>query len=137
MAGQELGDNGQAFAIDVDSGQLSWLAEIGGLAAWSPDDRLLAHDDNGLRFLDAATGLPIGEDARGHEGASALLWGMRGDTPDWRPWCVRTTTPEWSRASSFTTTAGTVSASTSRPWNRGSPTSAPGPGRRPVRRAPA
>lgn len=75
------GDNGQAFAIDVDSGQLSWLAEIGGLAAWSPDDRLLAHDGDGLRFLDAATGLPLGEDTRGHEGASALLWGMRGDTP--------------------------------------------------------
>ncbi|MDX3224350.1 hypothetical protein [Streptomyces sp. ME19-01-6] len=76
------GDGGQAFVIDVGSGQLGWLAEIGGLAAWSPDDRLLAHDGNGLRFLDASTGLPIGgEDTAGREGVSALLWGMRGDTP--------------------------------------------------------
>lgn len=70
----------EAFVIDVSSGQVSWLAGIGELAAWSPDDRLLVHDDNGLRFLDAVTGKPNGKGA-GHQGVSALQWGMRGDVP--------------------------------------------------------
>ena len=70
----------EAFVIDVSSGQVSWLAGIGKLAAWSPDDRLLVHDDKGLRFLDAATGKPNGQ-GTGHQGVSALQWGMRGDVP--------------------------------------------------------
>ncbi|MGW2629407.1 BRCT domain-containing protein [Streptomyces chattanoogensis] len=80
----------EAFVIDVASGQVSWVAGTGELAAWSPDDRLLAHCDEGLRFLDAATGKPYGKqggrkpagrEEAGHEGVSALQWGMRGDLP--------------------------------------------------------
>ncbi|AJT64887.3 hypothetical protein T261_3217 [Streptomyces lydicus] len=86
----------EAFVIDVASGQVSWVAGIGELAAWSPDDRLLVHCDEGLRFLDAATGKPYGkketgqketgqketgQKQAGHEGVSALQWGMRGDLP--------------------------------------------------------
>ncbi|MEU7431034.1 BRCT domain-containing protein [Streptomyces sioyaensis] len=70
----------EAFVIDVSSGQVSWLAGIGELAAWSPDDRLLVHDDKGLRFLDAVTGKPNGK-GTGQQGVSALQWGMRGDLP--------------------------------------------------------
>ena len=70
----------EAFAIDVSSGQVSWLAGIGELAAWSPDDRLLVHYDKGLRFLDAESGKPRGKEV-GHQGVSALQWGMQGDVP--------------------------------------------------------
>ncbi|MFG2135536.1 BRCT domain-containing protein [Streptomyces sp. NPDC048650] len=70
----------KAFVVDVASGQVDWRAAIGGLAAWSPDDRLLAHYYDGLRFLDAATGRPRAKGA-GHRGVSALQWGMRGDMP--------------------------------------------------------
>lgn len=70
----------EAFVIDVSSGQVGWLARIGELAAWSPDDRLLVHCDQGLRFLDAVTGRPIGK-GTGHQGVSALQWGMRGEVP--------------------------------------------------------
>ncbi|MEU8787284.1 BRCT domain-containing protein [Streptomyces sp. NPDC048637] len=70
----------EAFVIDVSSGQVSWLAGIGELAAWSPDDRLLVHYDKGLRFLDAVTGKPSGRET-GHQGVSALQWGMRGNVP--------------------------------------------------------
>ncbi|UYB38642.1 hypothetical protein SLV14_001030 [Streptomyces sp. Je 1-4] len=70
----------EAFVIDVSSGQVSWLAAIGELAAWSPDDRLLAHYDKGLCFLDAVTGKPNGKGTR-HQGVSALQWGMQGDVP--------------------------------------------------------
>ncbi|TJZ54097.1 hypothetical protein FCH28_12890 [Streptomyces piniterrae] len=70
----------EAFVIDVASGQVSWLARIGELAVWSPDDRLLVHYDEGLRFLDAVTGKPNGKET-GHQGVSALQWGTRGDVP--------------------------------------------------------
>ncbi|MEV0375017.1 BRCT domain-containing protein [Streptomyces sp. NPDC050636] len=70
----------EAFVIDVSSGQVSWLAGIGELAAWSPDDRLLVHYDKGLCFLDAVTGKPDGK-GTGRQGVSALQWGMRGDVP--------------------------------------------------------
>ncbi|MYT17949.1 MULTISPECIES: BRCT domain-containing protein [unclassified Streptomyces] len=70
----------EAFVVDVSSGQVSWLAGIGELAAWSPDDRLLVHYDKGLCFLDAVTGKPNGKGA-GHQGVSALQWGMQGDVP--------------------------------------------------------
>ncbi|MFF8787430.1 BRCT domain-containing protein [Streptomyces sp. NPDC015125] len=80
---QAQGENrgrAEAFVIDVSSGQVSWLAGIGELAAWSPDDRLLVHCDQGLRFLDAVTGKPNGKGA-GHQGVSALQWGMQGEVP--------------------------------------------------------
>ena len=70
----------EAFAIDVSSGQVSWLAGVGELVAWSPDDRLLVHYDKGLRFLDAETGKPTGTEV-GHQGVSALQWGMQGEVP--------------------------------------------------------
>ncbi|MFG2894523.1 BRCT domain-containing protein [Streptomyces sp. NPDC048248] len=70
----------EAFAIDVSSGQVSWLAEIGELVAWSPDDRLLVHYDKGLIFLDAETGKPRGKEV-GTQGVSALQWGMQGEVP--------------------------------------------------------
>ncbi|MEU8912122.1 BRCT domain-containing protein [Streptomyces nigrescens] len=70
----------EAFVIDVSSGQVRWLAGVGELTAWSPDDRLLVHYDKGLCFLDAVTGKPNGKGA-GHQGVSALQWGMQGDVP--------------------------------------------------------
>ncbi len=70
----------EAFVIDVSSGQVRWLARVGELTAWSPDDRLLVHYDKGLCFLDAVTGKPNGKGA-GHQGVSALQWGMQGDVP--------------------------------------------------------
>ncbi|MEW1748499.1 WD40 repeat domain-containing protein [Streptomyces angustmyceticus] len=70
----------EAFVVDVSSGQVSWLAGVGALAAWSPDDRLLVHVDEGLHFLDAVTGKPTGA-GTGHSGVSALQWGMRGEVP--------------------------------------------------------
>ncbi|MFJ9415778.1 BRCT domain-containing protein [Streptomyces sp. NPDC101227] len=78
----------EAFVVDAASGQVNWVAVVGELAAWSPDDRLLAHYRDGLRFLDAATGKPAGKpdgkevgNAAGGKGVSALQWGMRGAVP--------------------------------------------------------
>ncbi|MEV0375583.1 BRCT domain-containing protein [Streptomyces sp. NPDC050636] len=70
----------EAFVVDVASGQPQWVAEIGRPADWSPDDRLLAHDREGLCFLDALTGEPTRE-GPGHQGVTSLRWGMRGDVP--------------------------------------------------------
>jgi WD40 repeat protein len=72
-----------ACAIDVRSGQVSWVTEAGtgeGAPVWSQDERFFAHVLNErLVINDAVTGQPIAT-LSGHPGASELSWGAHGAT---------------------------------------------------------
>ncbi|SEG90899.1 hypothetical protein SAMN05444920_107136 [Nonomuraea solani] len=71
-------DHDFACAVELPGGRMLWLAETGGPAVWSPDERLVAAVGNGrLVVLDANTGHEIGS----HPVAGAPYWGMRGDVP--------------------------------------------------------
>jgi tetratricopeptide (TPR) repeat protein len=63
----------QAYAVDVASGELQWVSQVGDNVAWSPDDALFAHDMTGLIFYDADTGLPTTKLPM-HMGGSQLAW---------------------------------------------------------------
>jgi WD40 repeat protein len=73
-------EDGEVYAIDVDSRQVCWLVDTGTpktVVSWSPDQRLLAYQSQGrLVIAHTATGRPIA-DLPERPGASELRWGDR------------------------------------------------------------
>lgn len=61
-----------ATAVDAASGELLWAVRVGEHVAFSPDDRVFAHDPAGLVFYDARTGMPL--ELPMVVGVSDLVW---------------------------------------------------------------
>lgn len=67
----------RAYAINLKTGELDYVAKIGLPAAYSPDGRYLAHTHPGLVIYDGNTGLPT-LNLPLHMGMNALHWAKNG-----------------------------------------------------------